>query len=271
MAERFSDRMGITQRRQALQLDAMDEDLRNGLWNWLMTTVAAYHSVGWVAIAPNIWDEFFHMGLDQIPHPTDIVQEIRKWFYSAEWFNVYNFVQYILELDGLNLKYGQFSSQERLLNHYLERELSGYRSVSAKLVPITSKEELDEVRRAVTPTTGFEGVALHITTAVALFGQRPDPDYRNSIKESISAVESAVKLLTGERSGGIDKALAILEKKHGLNSTFKSALGMLYNFTSGKGGIRHAILEQQAITAADARFMLVACSAFANFLIDSNR
>jgi len=57
-----------------------------------------------------------------------------------------------------------------------------------------------------------EGVAERIDTALALLGKKPEPDYRNSIKESISAVEAVVKLLTGEKSGGIDKAIAVLEK-----------------------------------------------------------
>ena len=34
-------------------------------------------------------------------------------------------------------------------------------------------------------------------------------------------------------------------------------------------GIRHALLDEPSLTNADARFMLVCCSAFVNYVIDS--
>ena len=48
-----------------------------------------------------------------------------------------------------------------------------------------------------------------------------------------------------------------------LNSAFKS----LYGYTSDSGGIRHSILEDDiTISFVDAKFMLVSCSAFINYL-----
>jgi hypothetical protein len=40
--------------------------------------------------------------------------------------------------------------------------------------------------------------------------------------------------------------------------------------SSDKDGVRHALLEESTVTFAEAKFMLVACSAFANFLIESD-
>jgi hypothetical protein len=70
-----------------------------------------------------------------------------------------------------------------------------------------------EIEQASKPKVGFEGAAEHINTALALLGKKPEPDYANSMKESISAVEATVKLLTGEKSGGIDTALKMLEQR----------------------------------------------------------
>jgi hypothetical protein len=56
--------------------------------------------------------------------------------------------------------------------------------------PCDHARELDSVQEAPTPKVGFDGVATHRRAAVALLGKRPEPDYRNSIKESISAVEA---------------------------------------------------------------------------------
>jgi len=42
----------------------------------------------------------------------------------------------------------------------------------------------------------------------------------------------------------------------------------VYGYTSDEKGIRHSLLEQSAkVHEEDARFMIVACSAFLNFLI----
>jgi hypothetical protein len=141
----------------------------------------------------------------------------------------------------------------------------GYRAIRDEIVPITSSVEIAEIEAATKRQPGFEGVAEHINTALALLGKKPDPDYRNSIKDSISAVEGTVKLLAGEKSGGIDAALKILDRKTPLHPAFKSALSKLYGYTSDEDGIRHPILDesQADATFAEAKFMLVACSAFA--------
>ena len=96
-------------------------------------------------------------------------------------------------------------------------------------------------------------------------------DLGNSLKESISAVESACKLLIGEKSGGLDKALAKLDAQISLHPALKKSLLSLYGYTSDESGIRHAILETSNIGFAEAKFMLVTCSALLNFFLDKAR
>jgi hypothetical protein len=40
----------------------------------------------------------------------------------------------------------------------------------------------------------------------------------------------------------------------------------MYGYTNDTEGIRHALLEEPTLDADDARFMLVSCSAFVNYL-----
>lgn len=42
----------------------------------------------------------------------------------------------------------------------------------------------------------------------------------------------------------------------------------MYGYTSDEDGIRHSLLEESTLKFMDAKFMLVSCSAFINFLID---
>ena len=110
-------------------------------------------------------------------------------------------------------------------------------------------------------------MAEHIKTAIALYSDRKKPDYRNSIKESISAVEAACNFITGEKNSGLPAALRKIEELHGLHPAFKDGLKKIYGYTSDADGIRHALSEVANVTEEDARFMLVICSAFANYLI----
>lgn len=41
----------------------------------------------------------------------------------------------------------------------------------------------------------------------------------------------------------------------------------LYGYTSDEDGVRHPILDEVSVDEADARFMIVTCSAFVNFLV----
>ena len=40
----------------------------------------------------------------------------------------------------------------------------------------------------------------------------------------------------------------------------------LYGYTSDEGGIRHAMLDEPNLTSADARYFLLSCTSFVNYL-----
>jgi hypothetical protein len=87
------------------------------------------------------------------------------------------------------------------------------------------------------------------------------PFTTNSIKESISAVESTVKLIAKD-----DKAtLGYLLKRMGLHPALEKGFAAIYGYTSDADGIRHGLMDQPTLSAADARFFLVVCSAFVNY------
>ena len=97
---------------------------------------------------------------------------------------------------------------------------------------------------------------------------RKSPDYRNSIKESISAVESISKIISGDTKADLTKALKLIEDKVYIHPALKMGFTKIYGYTSDEGGIRHAILEEKDISFADAKYMLVSCSAFISYLIE---
>jgi hypothetical protein len=162
---------------------------------------------------------------------------------------------------------------ENDINKILERELSAYRSINCQLVPISNESEIESIQLASknSSSLGIAGVDEHLNTALRLLGKKPEPDYRNSIKESISALEGLCKVIAGEKSGGLDKALNKLSGLLPIHSALKTGFLNLYGYSSDEDGIRHPILENNSVGFAEAKFMLVACSAAINFIIDKSR
>lgn len=73
-----------------------------------------------------------------------------------------------------------------------------------------------------------------------LLTNKKNPDYRNSIKESISAIEALCKIKTNDDKATLRKALNLIEQKYGLHPALKGAFEKLYGYSSDADGIRHA-------------------------------
>jgi hypothetical protein len=269
---KFSDRMGYTQAPKEFQIESMNDELRNSLWNWLYETIA----VDRIKSIATLKKDYFKIPIDSDFFNEDSLDEIKGRFMSNKWYEPYNIIEFTFQsivsyLHSLNKL--RLENVAIRLNKILERELSGYRMVEGLLVRITDEEEVKSIRNAMSEpaSSGMDGASQHIKKALSLLGKKPEPDYANSIKESISAVESVCKLITGEKSGGLDKALAKLDAQVSFHAGLKKGFLSLYGYTSDQDGIRHAILEQKDIGFAEAKYMLVTCSAFVNFVLEKAR
>jgi hypothetical protein len=79
------------------------------------------------------------------------------------------------------------------------------------------------------------------------------------------------KKITGEKSGGLRKALSKLSATEHIHPRLEAAFKALYDYTSDEDGVRHAMLEAPKLGFAEAKFMLVACSAFMHFIVEKTR
>jgi hypothetical protein len=150
----------------------------------------------------------------------------------------------------------------------LDEEKAGFRLVAGRFIEITDPREVAAIDAAVAASKDrFIPVRTHLDAAVRLYSDRHAPDYRNSIKESISAVEAVAQVLTGDPKAELGKALALLEKRAPIHGAFASALKSLYGYSSDAEGIRHALSGEPTLDGADAKFMLVACAAFVTYAI----
>ena len=276
---RFSQRLELVPAAKLAQRESIDDDLKNSLWNlltivyWQQMNAAVveeftgHHRLAGSALQVltiSIWLHHFKEPIDLMEkHWEPCLEKLRKFFFTAKWFEVYDFIEFIAE-------HGPSESKQKFIkgvNMFLERENSAYRFVDDRIAEIASAEEINEVEIATEGAADFKGVQTHLKTALALLADRKNPNYRNSIKESISAVESLAKQLAGDEKGTLGAVLDTLEKRKQLHPAMKKAFSSLYGYTSDGDGIRHALLEESHLTQADARFMLICCSAFINFSI----
>ncbi len=263
MTLRFSERLGLVDVSTAIQVDSMDKRLRAGLWNLFYIHVIdhpSYHLI-FDSLSRILWQDLYGEPVNEAPsYESALTESIQERFFESPWFHPYEFLEFILTLT-LEGK----SKIRRELNPLLERERSGYRLVNDVFAPITEPEEILSVETA--STVGpFVGAKEHIKHALQHYANREKPDYRNCVKEAISAVEAVVRELTGKDD--LARALAVLENKHSLPTAMKEGFIKLYSYTNEENGIRHAMLTSGgAVEEPDARYMLVTCSAFVNFLV----
>jgi len=201
-------------------------------------------------------------------HIDEVVDNPRVQFHSirnAFFRNWYTAVD-LLELAMDSFDDSKSENLAKLTSYVLEDEGSSYRLVDNKFVPNIEDEQIDELER--TSSLIYNGPRSHIKRAIELYSDRKNADYRNSIKESISAVESMCLIITGGQENTLGKALAKLKKSDSidLHGSLNGAFSALYGYTNDEDGIRHAILEKDNVYEEDARFMLIACSAFVNYL-----
>ncbi len=271
----FSERIGKKIKPVDIQIDSMTNDLRNRLWNVFDTHIVQYDSsrdTGWRTDRRSdldrffirVWNNLFKLPLDNRADNIAVdVRYVRNYFFNCEWYEVYDFLEFCCKNfpgDGI------IDDFKRVCNEFLEEELSAYRFVSDEIVRVTNAEEINTLENAIKADSVTYG--KHISRALELWGDRNAPDYRNSIKESISAVESIIKIHTGCNS--LRKGLNKLELEFNfeLNNQLKDGVEKLWNYTNSEKGVRHYLmLDSKEIPSEDAYFMLVTCSALVNYIL----
>lgn len=278
----FAERNGI-EATKPLQINGIDESLRNRLMNIFDRYINKTYN----------GDEIARYVLDRLGYIFDYDIEdsyitINNHFMGisrkSKWYSPYDILEYAfaahkrscqgcdLECDNLCTTYIWLKDFPNSINLVLQQEKSGYRMVVGKFILLTNEQELASIEEA--SDSPFRPVNIHINKALTLFSSKEFPDYENSIKESISAVESICCIITNLSGKGATLGAAIKKlKDHGLeiHGAMENAFERLFGYTSDADGIRHGGIDFTDVPEEDAKFMLIACSAFVNYLIEKNR
>lgn len=268
--ESFSQRYSLEPIKE-IQINDIDTVLFNRLWNIFYREECSDNildTLGVINVVEYLLDcfGFTYRNPYNITAKKENIRKLKKFLDDSEWYVTYNWLEKYVDY---------FSSDSE--RHYLEvkinkvlvEEKAGYRMIEGLITPITSELELSSLSKSM--STKFEPVNTHFRKALELYSKRKNPDYENSIKESISAVEAICCIIT-ETHGGqatLGKALKKL-KDNGIyiHPAMESAFSILYGYTSDENGIRHGATDSSNVEPEDAKFMLVSCSAFVNYLIE---
>lgn len=285
----FSERMELVPEKQ-IQTDEVDSALRHRIINMVEDEFhdrqAKYvlDALGCRTIREDGFSAFLSNGCQNLG-------ELIKLLETLPWYKLYDVMEYgyaFLKAEcadcgadcnaGYDERGGEGSPCERRsgmeeyagkFNTVLEQEKSAYRLIAGCVSPIIGKLETDCLEEAA--ATRFPSVNRHLQKALQLYSDRKNPDYENSVKESISAVEAMCCIITGMTGAQatLGNALKQLEGSGViLHGALKAAFEKLYGYASDADGIRHGGINFANAPAEDAKYMLVSCSAFINYLLE---
>lgn len=271
----FSHRKGLTRINDTIQIEALDSRTRTkiiNLFDLIITMIYANQDKTNVKVfIRNVYVEAY---LEEVDLNTlenrfyyakdEVKQMLNSTFREGFYTDVLDLIEYLYQ--QISISFPEiYNFIEEEFNNLFKEEYVGYRLVQGFLVQITDKHEIEEIE--LINKVEHDNVKGHIRKAILLLSSREKPDYENSIKESISAVEAMCANIVG-KSGTLGTTISKIEE-HGvdIHPALKRAFSALYGYTSDADGIRHAQgVGSSSSTFEEARFMLVSCSAFINYL-----
>jgi hypothetical protein len=257
----FSERFGYKVK-DKIPLEGLTESLKNRIWNIYISSARQNSNMKSQVIMDCLGLTIRAYGEDSCTGSGD--DRLYSFLNcTPNWFLWYDFIECFLSLLSPQVS----TKAQKMLNGVFEEEKSGYRIINKLVTAITNIQELTTIETAI--ETPYVSVSTHISKALTLYSQRDNPDYENSIKESILAIEAICCIITNDNKATLGDALSRL-KESGvyIHSALIQAWSKLYGYTSDENGIRHAGIDFKGVNSEDAKYMLISCSAFVNYLIE---
>ena len=264
MNNSFAERYGYIKPSDALVVGCMPKEVINALCNCLYSLKEKTDNQ-YDIIRQLCWTDFFHEKRSTYDGYYDCLTKFLD-DKNVEWFRKLSLIEFIIDI--LHKAYSEDIALQFVddINYEFKRLNYGYRIIDYLVTPITENGEIECIEDAMNDVT--DNVKEHLNKALHYLSDKEAPDYRNSVKESLSAVEAFCYNYTKKVT--LTDSLKNLDKKGVLHNQLKDAFESLYYYSSAKNtGSRHgwAVEDNTFVpTYYEAKFMLVACSAFINYL-----
>lgn len=282
----FSDRNKINPISTEIQIKNLDERTRNRLANLLKQWYTILQSEGTSVyfcerLLDNVFSIFISNNLEleiRFKNDSFASKYIFSYILGGTFDEVLTIVEFFAnEMSLLKDEHLRDSSKwddppypdcKKEINDLFEQEFVGYRMIDKQITPIIDKIEVDAINQAL--SNSFDGPKSHIRKALAFLSDRDNPDYKNSIKESISAVESMCRIIMNDEKVTLGQAIKKLSDNGiKIHKSLSKAFNELYGYTSDEKGVRHSNgFGEGNVAFAETKYMLVTCCAFVNYLIE---
>lgn len=267
----FSERYNYTNPSEVIIRERITPAIKNAIFNCLDRLKEEIENNCYYEIEKYIWGYFLNKRICYFSNDKDVIINFIEDS-SNEWYSKLDLLELIINL-LLRLQKTELyitPATEAFINELnfeFERLHFAYRIVNNQITEITSEVEIKAIEQAL--DNSKDNIKFHLDNALKLYSAKPNGDYNNSIKESISAVEVICREKAKQDTLG--KALNQLEKNGiVIPKLLKLAFEKLYAYTNlPETGIRHALMEEEGKgrpSAEEALFMLVSCSSFVNYL-----
>lgn len=270
----FSERYGYTKPSDVIIREKITPEIQNAILNcydqlYERMNKSFFHSEVGLQMEKYLWTNFLNKRKIDFDNNPILIKYINDVTYV--WHKKLDLIELSVKyLYGYIEENSMPSDREvrtfvKELNGEFKRLNFAYRVIDMEIAEITSEEEIVAIEEAL--ANSKDNIRTHLNNALKLYAQKPTGDYRNSIKESITAVEAISRNIAGEKVLNLKK---MEEKGLIIPSVLRQAFEKLYGYTNDeKTGIRHALMDDEGSyvpQAEEALFMLVSCSAFINYL-----
>ena len=268
----FEEAEGLVPLPSQLQPRQLTQHLRAGLWAMLYRSIArsTYRGVlsdDWHHVMERLWVVRDGLAMDEYSADAEVhIQRLKKVVMEGSYGQVFGLFQWLLrQRECREMKLGN------AVQIVLEHNRAAYRVMGGDtIVPISSEAEAATLKRAFADvaSTEYSGARTHLQRAAeALTAGKLD----DTVRESIQAVESVARVLTGENT--FAAAITKFEKRWAIHPALKAGMLRVYDYTSDEQGVRHALINagHSPVDEADALFMLGACASMVSYLINKAR
>lgn len=277
----FRRRMRIQNIREEMQIDSLDQETRNLLYNIIMQFLPTEEidlllkfnskiypdKIGSYITKPLSFDISYMLSekINNLIHryPTTQIQEIIDKYDFSFTYDLIEIIYKYIELSRVN----QFRDR---INNALEIEKCNYRMGSdGKFIKCCCDEEFDNINEAL--NTDINPVKFHREKAVKAYSARGEEINGTKVcNEAIKAVEALVRKKSGDKyeKSTLGQCIDPLRQKLNIPSFVINPIEKIWvALNSPETGVRHAGGEDGSIIGEpEAYFILITCCSFINYV-----
>jgi len=263
----FKQREGLEELPRALKKEEFPDSLRIAIWNLLYehispkknSCITGYGicrfstSDLWTKIIGARYESYRHKRLDLYTLKVGY-EDLEEIYTNGNLQDIYNDLDFIISLNSRDLKFFRERLKD-ILDHYQCYYTIFFEGKNSSIAPRVTEQEKNSIEQCYKDLdkNKFDGAKTHLVKAVKFLNKN---NFSDSVRESISAVESVCRLIAEKPKADLTDALKEIKKKMYIHEALEKGFKILYGYTSDEKGI------------VDAQYMIGSCASFISYLIN---